>query len=93
MTTALAELFESLSMVEEICARHGLTLALHHHYGTVIERDDQLRRFLEGCETGLCLDIPVTSCWERGSRRDRRAGGDRVSHVHLKDVERTSRAG
>ena len=46
---AWRELFESLSTVEEICARHGLTLALHHHYGTVIERDDQLRRFLEGC--------------------------------------------
>src|SRR5215216_746237 len=38
------ELFASLSSVEEICARHGLTVALHSHHGTVIERDDQLCR-------------------------------------------------
>ena len=49
-------LFESLKMVEEICGRHGITVSLHPHYGTVIERDDQLKRFLEGSEMGLCLD-------------------------------------
>jgi inosose dehydratase len=85
---AWRELFESLSTVEEICARHGLTLALHHHYGTVIERDDQLRRFLEGCETGLCLDTGHLVLGGSDPVEIAELAGDRVSHVHLKDVDR-----
>jgi inosose dehydratase len=82
------ELFESLSSVEEICARHGLTVALHHHYGTVIERDGQLRRFLEGCETGLCLDTGHLVLGGSEPVEIAELAGDRVSHVHLKDVDR-----
>jgi inosose dehydratase len=82
------ELFESLSSVEEICARHGLTVALHHHYGTVIERDDQLRRFLDGCDTGLCLDTGHLVIGGSDPVEVAELAGDRVSHVHLKDVDR-----
>ena len=80
-------LFQSLSAVEEICAGHGLTLALHHHYGTVIERDDQLRRFLEGCETGLCLDTGHLVLGGSDPAEIAGLAGERVTHVHLKDVE------
>ncbi len=79
------ELFKSLSSVEDICARHGLTVALHHHYGTVIERDDQLRRFLEGCNTGLCLDTGHLLIGGSDPVEIAELAGDRVSHVHLKD--------
>ncbi len=82
------EVFESLSAVEEICARHGLTVALHHHYGTVIERDDQLRRFLEGCDSGLCLDTGHLVIGDSDPVEIAELAGDRVSHVHLKDVDR-----
>ena len=84
---AWRELFESLAAVEEICDRHGLTLALHHHYGTVIERDDQLRRFLEGCETGLCLDTGHLVIGGGDPLEIAGLAGDRVTHVHLKDVD------
>jgi inosose dehydratase len=82
------ELFESLSSVEEICTRHGLTVALHSHHGTVIERDDQLWHFLEGCDTGLCLDTGHLMIG--GSDPVEVAGwaADRVKLVHLKDVDR-----
>jgi inosose dehydratase len=86
--SAWRELFESLSSVEEICDRHGLTLALHHHYGTVIERDDQLRRFLEGCETGLCLDTGHLAIGGGDPVEIAGLAGERVTHVHLKDVDR-----
>jgi inosose dehydratase len=82
------ELFASLSSVEEICARHGLTVAVHSHYGTVIERDDQLRRFLEGCDTGLCLDTGHLVIGGSDPAEIADIAGDRVSHVHLKDVNR-----
>ena len=85
--SAWRELFESLAAVEEICARHGISVALHHHYGTVIERDDQLRRFLEGCETGLCLDTGHLVIGGSNSLEIAELAGDRVNHVHLKDVD------
>lgn len=81
------ELFASLALVEEIAARHGLLVVVHPHFGTVIERPHQIRRFLEGCETGLCLDTghlvvgggdPVAVAGEAAGR---------VKHVHFKDVD------
>lgn len=85
---ALQELFESLKAVEEICTYHGLTAALHHHYGTLIERDDQLRRFLEGSEMGLCLDTGHLEIGWSDPVEIVELAADRVGHVHLKDVDR-----
>jgi inosose dehydratase len=82
------ELFESLSSVEEICARHGLTVALHSHYGTVIESDDQLWRFLEGCDTGLCLDTGHLVIGGSDPVGVAEQAAERVKLVHLKDVNR-----
>lgn len=80
-------LFESLAAVEDICARHGVTPTVHHHYGTVIERDDQLQRFLEGSETGLCLDTGHLVIGGSDPVEIAGLAGDRVNHVHLKDVD------
>ena len=72
--------------MEEISARHGLAVTLHSHYGTVIETDQQLWRFLEGCDTGLCLDTghliiggsdPVEVARQAGERRSFRETGER----------------
>ena len=82
------ELFESLKEVEEICARHGIPPALHHHFGTIVERDDQLRRFLEGCDTGLCLDTGHLVLGGSDPVEIAELAGERVSHFHLKDVDR-----
>ena len=81
-------MFESLKSVEEICARHGVGVALHHHFGTIIERDDQLRRFLEGCDTGLCLDTGHLMLGGSDPVEIAGSAGERVSHLHLKDVDR-----
>ena len=81
------ELFESLKAVEEVCARHGVAVSLHHHYGTVIERDDQVRRFLEGCEMGLCLDTGHLVVGGSDPVELAELAGGRVNHVHLKDVD------
>ena len=82
------ELFESLKGVEEICARHGVAPALHHHFGTIVERDDQLRRFLEGCDMGLCLDTGHLVIGGSDPVEIAGLAGERVSHLHLKDVDR-----
>jgi inosose dehydratase len=74
--------------VEEICARHGVAASLHQHYGTVIERDDQLLSFLEGSEMGLCLDTGHLAIGGSDPVEVAKLAGTRVNHVHLKDVDR-----
>lgn len=85
---AWMELFENLKRAEEICNRYGLNLVLHPHFGTVVETREQLLRFLEGSETGLCLDtghLVIGGC-DPVEIAGQAAG--RVEHVHLKDVDR-----
>jgi inosose dehydratase len=80
-------LFGALDAVEEICARHGVAVSLHQHYGTVIERDDQLRRFLEGSEMGLCLDTGHLAIGGSDPVEIAKLADGRINHVHLKDVD------
>jgi len=80
-------LFESLKRVQEICASHEIAVSLHHHYGTVIERDEQLRRFLEGSEMGLCLDTGHLVIGGGDPVEIAELAADRVDHVHLKDAD------
>jgi len=84
---AWKELFESIPRVEEIVSRYGLTVALHSHYGTVVERDDQLWRFLEGCDMGLCLDTAHLVIGGSDPLEVAEKAADRVKLVHLKDVD------
>jgi inosose dehydratase len=82
------ELFESLSLAEEIGDRHGLNVAVHPHFGTAIERPHHLRRFLEGCETGLCLDTGHLLVGGDDPVKVAELAAGRVRVVHLKDVDR-----
>jgi inosose dehydratase len=84
---AWGDLFESLKKVQEVCAGHDLAVSLHHHYGTVIERDDQTRRFLEGSEMGLCLDTGHLAIGGSDPVEIAKRAGGRINHVHLKDVD------
>ena len=61
-------------------------MSLHPHYGTVIERDDQVRRFLEGSEMGLCLDTGHLMIGGSDPVEIAELAGGRINHVHLKDV-------
>ncbi len=80
-------LFASLDAVEEVCARHGVAVSLHQHFGTVIERDDQLRRFLEGSKMGLCLDTGHLAIGGSDPVEIANLAGGRINHIHLKDVD------
>jgi len=82
------ELFVTLAMVEEIGARQGLSVVLHPHYGTEIESPEHLQRFLEGCDTGLCLDTGHSMVGGGDPVALTESAAARVRHVHLKDVDR-----
>jgi inosose dehydratase len=83
------ELFGTLVSVEEIGVRHGLTVAMHPHFGTAIERPHHLRRFLEGCGMGLCLDTGHLMIGGDDPVEVAGFAADRVRVVHLKDVDRS----
>ena len=88
-----AELFDAVGGMTAIAHRHDLGLAIHPHFGTLLENPAELERFLVGCEADLCLDVgDLTLCGidplelvELAPRR--------IRHVHLKDVDLDLAAG
>jgi inosose dehydratase len=82
------ELFATLAMVEEIGTKHGLSVVLHPHYGTEIESPEHVQRFLEGCDTALCLDTGHSMVGGGDPVALTESSATRIHHVHLKDVDR-----
>ena len=77
---------EGLSRIDEVAAAHGLTHVAHPHWGTLVQERDDVSRLLEGSDVLLCLDTGHLVLGETDPAWFARAGGDRISHVHLKDV-------
>lgn len=73
--------------IEEITADSGLRVALHPHVGTLIETKEQVRLALERLEMGWCLDTGHLLIGGTDPVAFARDFGERVVHVHLKDVD------
>ena len=82
-----AALVAHIPVIEDLVAEHGLTFALHPHAGTLVESAADVERLLAATDVGWCLDTghlliggydPVAFVAEHG---------ERVVHVHLKDVD------
>jgi inosose dehydratase len=81
------DLVGHLAEVAALVAEHGLTFALHPHAGTLVESAADVERLLAASDVGWCLDtghLLVGGCDPAAFARDH---GDRVVHVHLKDVD------
>lgn len=70
-----------------IAARQGLLTVLHPHYGTVVERPDQIERVLESTDLPLCLDTGHLLLGGSDPTELVREASSRVAHVHLKDID------
>jgi len=68
-------------------AEAGITLALHPHWGTLIQTAEQIEHALEALDVGWCLDTGHLSLAGVDPSAFAREHGDRVVHVHLKDVD------
>ncbi len=84
---AWTELFNGLDQVAAIAERHGLTLAVHPHFGTVIERRHHVERFLSRCGHALCLDTGHLALGGADPVEIAASAGARVRHAHLKDLD------
>ncbi|MEQ9502563.1 MAG: myo-inosose-2 dehydratase [Deltaproteobacteria bacterium] len=85
---ALTKLAEDLSKVGAHLAERGLTLVYHHHAGTVIETEDEIDRLLSSSSPHVKLLLDTGHLTFAGGDLARvvKRWGDRVAHVHLKDV-------
>jgi inosose dehydratase len=78
----------ALNAVAAHVASHGLRFAYHFHLGTVVERPDDLDRFLAhtAARVGLVVDTGHAALAGIDSEALIRAAPARVAHVHAKDI-------
>jgi inosose dehydratase len=86
---AWRRLAEHLRAIESLTSQFGMAVCLHPHAGTLIETEEQVRRALEVIEVGWCLDTGHLLIGGTDPVQLAREHGDRVVHVHLKDVDAT----
>jgi inosose dehydratase len=77
----------NLDRAEAICSDAGVRLAVHPHWGMAISSAADVDRLLESSTVGLCLDTGHLYLGRADPAEVARRAGDRVLHVHLKDVE------
>lgn len=65
----------------------GLTLSVHPHVGTAIERLEQVERLLDASSVALCLDTGHHAFWGDDPAEFLGRAGDRLVYVHLKNVD------
>jgi inosose dehydratase len=80
-------LVAGLDRLDRYAADRGLRATLHPHVGTMVASPDDVARVLERCEIALCLDTGHLLIGGTDPVRLAREHGDRVAHVHLKDVD------
>jgi inosose dehydratase len=80
-------LLDALARLDELAAAHGVLHVLHPHWGTLVERDEDVQQVLDGSAVQICLDTghltlggsnPLALCHD---------AVERIGHVHLKDVD------
>jgi inosose dehydratase len=80
-------LLSNLDRVAERAEARGVTAALHPHIGTMIESGDEVDRVLDGSGVALCVDTGHLFAAGADPVAITRSAPERVSHVHLKDVD------
>jgi inosose dehydratase len=78
--------FEGLARIDDVAAAHGLRHVTHPHWRTLVERPADVWRVLEDSDVLLCLDTGHLVLGGTNPVELARDGGDRIAHVHLKDV-------
>ncbi len=66
----------------------GLTLAYHHHMGTVVQTEDEVDRLMDSCDDAVSLLLDTGHLTFAGGDPVRAAArhAARIAHLHCKDV-------
>jgi inosose dehydratase len=77
-----------LEEIQAIVAAHGLTLAVHPHWGTLVESAAEVERLLAAAPgVRWCLDTGHLALGGSEPAAFAADHADRIAHVHLKDVD------
>jgi inosose dehydratase len=79
-------LLRGLGDVDAAAAESGVQNVLHPHWGTLVERDGDVRRVLDGSDVHICLDTGHLVLGGSNPLELASTYPGRVAHVHLKDV-------
>ncbi|HEX3630664.1 MAG TPA: sugar phosphate isomerase/epimerase [Candidatus Dormibacteraeota bacterium] len=81
-------LAENVGQVVDLCRRRGYEPTFHHHAGTYVEAPWEIDELLERTDVGLCLDSGHLALGGGDPLRAVGDWGERINHVHLKDIRR-----
>ena len=80
---------EKLDKTAALMKSQGLTMAYHHHMGTVIQSEDEVDRMMEGTKhVGLLLDTGHLTFAGGDPMRALKRHAKRIVHVHCKDIRK-----
>lgn len=79
-------LVDGLRRAEEAARERGFEPTFHHHGGSFVESPAEIERLLESSDVGLLLDTGHLALGGGDPVAGLRDWGERVNHVHLKDV-------
>ena len=79
---------ERISKLGDWMARQGVSIAFHHHMGTVIEKAREIDRLMDGTpdSVGLLFDTGHLTFAGENPASIARRWARRINHVHAKDV-------
>ena len=78
-----------LTQASHLCLEYGIKPAYHHHMGTVIQSEEEIRFLLEETKhdgPGLCLDTGHLKYAEADSMSLLTSYFHRIHHIHFKDL-------
>lgn len=77
-----------LTEVAKWTADQGMTMAYHHHMGSIIEAEEDVNALMEGSgpELKLCFDTGHLLFGGGDVMKTMDRWGDRIHHVHFKDI-------
>ncbi|MDQ3982495.1 MAG: TIM barrel protein [Actinomycetota bacterium] len=82
-------LSEGVRRAVELARSRGFAPTFHHHTGSYVEAPSEIERLLELSDVGLLLDTGHLLIGGGDPVRALGDWGDRIDHVHVKDVRRS----
>lgn len=85
----LADTVEKLTAIGKMAREHGVTMCLHPHFNTNVERGPELAYLVEHTDpelVSLCLDTAHTILGKMDPVETFTTYLDRIKYVHLKDI-------
>jgi inosose dehydratase len=86
-------LADGVARAAELARTRGFEPTFHHHTATFVEAPWEIERLLELTDVGLLLDTGHLALGGGDPTDGLRAWGERINHVHVKDVHREILAG